>query len=447
MFGIVSSIKWILGYPEEETISLEEEKKREEKIAIKLKEYTITEIIHSETKSNTIICKGTDKNSNKLYFKIGIINNNPDNNTENNTDYELYVYEQLHKKKEEEPEISKYFMDYDKEISGIITYKNFIENIQMPGLIDPFLLRLRNIAYPDFFTEYTKIVLLVTYDFNTITLKQYLDKMTDTYILNTQINPFINFITVLILIINSIKILNKLGINHNNMHAGNILIKENENTKYKVDIYDKKSNILNSNIKIIIYDFDLSYVSNSTNKKNKKLNNRCNNGYGCNEFLSNRNYYFFIQLIYVLSVDYNKPAYSTLRGFLLGFLEEFIPEDIYTMYIYNMDKIIDKKAANTEGNRVTWNASCVRSYTNYDEEAIDIYNCKPNTNSSFNWVQDIPHHLNKFILTFSNPEAKFDQTLFIIETTPASKEGELDEIQFQKKYLKYKHKYLKLLKK
>jgi hypothetical protein len=90
----------------------------------KLGEYTVTNIIDKKSGSNTIVCQVT-KSSTKLYFKIGLI----DTSIENNIDYELYVYKQLFLKILDEPEIPKYFMDYDREISGIFTINDFLDNI------------------------------------------------------------------------------------------------------------------------------------------------------------------------------------------------------------------------------------------------------------------------------------------------------------------------------
>jgi hypothetical protein len=430
-----SFISWVFGFTEDDEITIMQEDIR----AKKLNEYRITSINESDSESNTIICNGHDGKSNKLYFKIGVINSDQ----KNNIDYELYVYEQLHKKIDEEPDISKYFMNYDQEISGIMRYTKFVDNINMSGLKEIFLSRLESISKSYPLTENSKIVIIATYDYNSISFKKYLDKLTNIYITNVNRRSiFIRLVTIMILIINSIKILKKININHNDMHSGNILIIE-EKTQYKVDIYNEKSNILNSDIKILIYDFDLSYVSNQTdNKKNLILNNRCVDGNGCNEFLSNRDYFFFIQLLCGIYITYsNKKIYTELCLIILNLLKKLIPNGLHETYIYNMIKIFSGNAYNRYNNKLLhWSASCIK--TNDTNVQKIMFDCNKQLNANFDWVQDIPRLLNEYILELNNESDQKQNKLTIVETP--SLKGELNEIKFRKKYLKYKYKYLKL---
>jgi hypothetical protein len=107
---------------------------------------------------------------------------------------------------------------------------------------------------------HSKIVILATYDNDTVDLYEFLNNFDDSFInIENERSIFIKFITIILLISNAIKILDRLKINHNDMHEQNILIKE-EKTKYHVNSLDKKSNILNSDIKIIKKEFNINVI-------------------------------------------------------------------------------------------------------------------------------------------------------------------------------------------
>jgi hypothetical protein len=399
-----------------------------------LMNYTINNILNAIQKgslSNTVVFKATRNLDNKkLYLKIGIIDNKP----KNNIDYELDVYKRLHYQNVHDNEILKYFMDCDVEISGLYNVDQFLYNINVDKAIikEDIHSKLKKITNNN--DNNFKIVVIGTYDTGAISLYDYLENLNNKFIKEeNKRNIFINLVTIMLLILNAIKILNTLQINHNDMHYENMLIKE-EKIQYKVNIYDIESNILSSDVKIIIYDFDHAYLSPLHNKLLD--DNLCNSGRGCNNYLTNRDYFFFVQQLCVIYYKYsNESNYTKLFAIVKEICENIIPN--FNKHLDNYILIETIYPLNQIRKPVLWSASCINTV---DINGVNIFNCDKKLNEKFDWVQEIPQKLYKYIIDLDNDKNNTN-TLRIIKT-PSTIVGEPNNINFEKKYLKYKLKYL-----
>ena len=256
----------------------------------------------------------------------------------------------------------------------------------------------------------SKIHVIVTEDSKSESLNDYLLKFTNNFVSNDYniIKKILS--NIFDLVIQGIYVLNDiLKIQHNDMHFGNILIKQN---KMEYSTFDKTH--LESEYKISIYDFDRAYYN---GHDNELLNNLCATGDGCNN-LSLKDMFVFIQSLIFKYLSINTDIrYSLLKKYLEELLQAVVPANYIELLIKNMQDIFNQQK------NLHWSSYCMHlDNLNHISLSYPCSNTK-DQDIMMSWLVDVPNN-------------------FKIFTADIKKES----YTYFKKYLKYKNKYL-LLKK
>lgn len=322
-----------------------------------------------------------------------------------------------------------------------------------------------------------ELYILCTRDYNcteqSCTLITYLDKQNRLDIRTA----FINTLTVFILIIRSIYILNnKFKIIHNDMHFKNILIYDNRPEKYIIYEDTKEIIYVNAPFTIKIYDFDNSYIEGkpnpvlNTNLQDRKNLWKCREIGFCND-MTNHDNFLFLNILISMTQDNIHPYLNDLYNKVI---EIFVPKDKLNHIRNNIQKGMH---FNTYCHDWTSNSDCPsgresnKRYFDYADNlyidflkwAINI--CSINNCSNLIQVQPVQQQtlqrsfqqpmqtyvyqtvqpaIQKSIgIPLAIPDSK-DETM---ETPPPSDESmgvQPGQTQMLNKYLKYKNKYIKL---
>lgn len=377
----------------------------------------ITEFLPATTISPTIIAKGIYKGK-PAYFKIFYNGDNPQkkNNYIESLLYESSIY---HFISQQDENIKNFFVKFLH--SGNTTLQNLIDNHVIKDIYNSVLLqRMRELGI-----EHNSIIhLIITENSDSEKLIDYLYKQTDAHNNNNYDLVKKKLSNIFDLVIQGIYILNdKLRIQHNDMHFGNILIKK-ENKEYKLLDSDK---YLESDYKISIYDFDRAY---RVGYDNQLLNQLCEHGMGCNN-LSYKDIFIFIQtIIYQLIVREKYSEYSLLTRYLNELINVLIPHEFKDPMFINMRNIINDKNSDLD-----WSSYCLRK-----DKANLLFFSKPcDTTRQIDiylpWLADIYVKFSRFV-----KELKKESYNYNIKENNMS----TDYQSLKNKYLKYKQKYFNL---
>ena len=230
----------------------------------------INGVIKKETASKSIVCKGSFDGI-KAYFKIFY---NSDDVNYMSFDYEARMYQELNKNNNCRQYVVN-ILDYQRMTCGTIknfcnietVYNDFMEEM---GKIKKALV-VNGIYQPS-----DMISVMVTEDNECVSLYDFLKNYRVPNVPNvpnvSDINIYRHTITkILFILLSGIYTLNNNGCYHNDIHWGNVLIKE-EKTVYNICV--DPANIFNieCDYKVLIYDFDRSFYK-SGNIVNPILNN------------------------------------------------------------------------------------------------------------------------------------------------------------------------------
>lgn len=360
--------------------------------------------------SPTIIGTGTFYGK-PSYFKIVYAGVDPSKSTLNTQAvlYEADIYKYIAGHNEE---IKKYFVNifnvFEVRFDFLVT--NIIEN-----QYDPIFLQRKHDLHLD---DGDNVCIIITENSESITLNDFIKLFTDIQVSYNYDLLKRTLSNIFYLVLQGINILNNtLRIQHNDMHFGNILIKENiDNIFYDINKTDIEHKMFQSKYKISIYDFDRAYLEGT---HNNLLDTLCPNGTGCNS-LSNKDVFVFIQ-----SVMYNYITYELNIEYVL--LVKYLKELL--LFLLNNDvnifNILEQNLKNINSNidSTFWSAYCIHI------DAGQIIFGKPclpptETDTYLPWL-----NIDNIISNFGN------FTRDIQKKT---------EYYYYKKYLKYKQKYLKL---
>ena len=338
----------------------------------------ITEFLPANSVSPTIIARGIYKGI-PAYFKIFY---NGTNLQKRNNNIEALLYESS---------IYNFISHQDENIKNFFVQFLHSTDTTLDELIQARVIKERdNAVLVQRMTllqiKYTsKIHLIVTENSDSENLFDYLKRQTNTYNNNNYDLVKKKLSNIFDLVIQGIYILNnKLKIQHNDMHFGNILIKK-EDKEYKLLDSDK---YLESDYKISIYDFDRAYRE---GYDNQLLNQLCEDGAGCNN-ISYKDIFVFIQsIIYQYLTRENKPEYSLLTRYLNELINALIPPEFKDHLFINMRNIFSNNS------NLHWSSYCLRR-----DNAELLYFLKPcDTTTQIDtylpWLGNVYDNFSRFV--------------------------------------------------
>lgn len=262
----------------------------------------INEFLPANSASPTIIAKGFYEGT-PAYYKIFY-------NGENKAKRDEYTEALLY-----ESEIYKYISNQDDEsikqffVNFLYSDDTTLRKLYSDGLIADLQDNILIDRMKETGIMYDSIIhVIITENTDSETLFDYLDRQTDTYnndnymLLSKKMSNIFDIVLQGIYVLN-----NKLEIQHNDMHFGNILIK-NKPYMYKMDFLGVYG-YLKSSYKISIFDFDRAYLK---GHPNPLLTSLCNIGGGCNT-ISYKDIFVFIQSIIYLYLKIQYKSEYTLQ--------------------------------------------------------------------------------------------------------------------------------------
>ena len=393
----------------------------------------INEILIPNSTSPTIVCKGVNSMGKAIYLKIYLNNSHYLNQA---LSYEGSMYQYLKcksiKGNEFEKSIEEYMIGLDLFLDNI-TIKEFFEQVTFDSnLKSEFITRYQSLKKKFLFEGYFSddiIGIICTYDYGGISLKKYLYTLNDETF--TEKTIFLNLSIIFIVLINGIYLLNKMGINHNDMHFSNIIIINNTPTTYNIFINSDKPTIFKSNFKIVFYDFDRSYF---LNNPNPLLEFKCkyDNHSGCNKETL-RDLFVLIRLINIYLNKINKIkkiglfSYTHIHKFFTFLFETLVPNEDKRKQLIEYDKyVLD--------NNIFWSNFCA-----IINGKLVCDNMNSNVvNDHYQWLTTIFDNIYNIINILTKPNTFINPHLELEEITESSKNG----FRLKSKYLKYKNKYL-----
>jgi hypothetical protein len=295
-------------------------------------------------------------------------------------------------------------------------------------------------------TRNTNIHLIITEDNGSISLNDFIQTLENNVFENNAQNTKKLMHNIFILIFEAIAILNGYcNIMHNDMHFDNILIKR-EPVEYQL----LDGSILNSQVKISIYDFDKSYLkasNKSADANNNKLyveewvdqvtNWACPEK-KCNTMSLKDNYIFIMAILMIYSeikriTDDLHTRYSLLKNYLAEMILTILPQE-------TVDEL-KLRIEDFKNGGIHWTSYCV-----HESRGRVIFGLPCSGDKK---AQDmlVRNSIGKMYTNFMNWVKKDKKILktVIIPVTINEKlsEKSIDYIYFTK-YLKYKNKYLSL---
>jgi hypothetical protein len=188
----------------------------------------------------------------------------------------------------------------------------------------------------------------------------------------------------MIIIISGIIKLRNMSINHNDLHFNNILYVEKP-TKYWVYNENYKEIVLNSDVQILLYDYDRAYYNNHNH------NNPILNGLGCNSFVDKHDIFIFIQQILgIIIIIKDKSEYTNLYKILIFIYNTIVPANKQQELYNNMLEI-------NSSNIVHSSTLSAKKNGQYHCNGYDI-----NLIDSFNWLYNVFLKLPTIIHKLSN---------------------------------------------
>jgi hypothetical protein len=404
----------------------------------------IVKILTSDGISPSIIGKGIYKGKN-AYFKIFYDGHNPRTTPEMHilTDalrYEGKVYDYIYS---QDPNIKKYFVKLLRPFTNKSTTINDMIHRKFINLTPSIYSELEQAMKKISIGEHDPIKIIITEDIDGKKLfsNNHLDSLLHEYTNHIPVEKLAqDLYNIFDLILTGIfKLNNILKIQHNDMHFSNIIIKrlpDSTAAQYvKQPVQDGRMAILMSKFEIGIYDFDKSYAESLG--PNYLLLRDCNIGNGCNDISYKDYFVFLMSIIMVIYIFNGIHLYTNLVAYLQGFIKILVPDDTdLRLLTEHYEKYLKYKNEEPNKNLYFWNSYCVFASpvirTTIDPRIPGSYPvCAPTS------IQDKScPFLGKVMDNFSAyMRDKIANVPFL-----------LTELQYyyEKKYLKYKKKYLQL---
>jgi len=350
----------------------------------------ITELPPSDSSSFSIIGKGTYQGKAAFFKMFNNDSKNDDNNKHLKIEglkYEAGVYQNINSHIIRDNKLAPFFIPYLGFLTLSKTELLDIIRKSKPDVQSNIERELKMIQI-DMNSNFNLDV-LITGNENTIPLTELIDEFKDSQFTREAIITSVCEILYVILL--AIDILhNQMKIAHNDMHLGNIRCKREKTLYYD---YNNKYYFL-SNYKILIYDYDRSYLEGRNNSLLGDLSHNCIKYGSCNK-RTFKDYHLFIQVILDQIVRKIKNRdYNILCDILNIIFDSVVPVDYQHSYRENMTNVINNnKKLHWSGycNKLSYNNELTMSEPCDNPEVSDIYTP---------WLSDIP---NKF-LTLIKPE-------------------------------------------
>jgi hypothetical protein len=352
-------------------------------------EFYLNEIYNKESISKSIILKGTYKNA-PIYCKIFY-------DSEKNLVTEKKIYSYIKEQTNNKPCLSHHF------IIPVAVF-SFDNLFSLENNIDSSIFYQVSENLHEFKKGYETIHGIITSDHEMEKFNDFIIKLIEN---NTSEDIYNNLFFELLY---SIYIMNiDLGIMHNDLHFGNIMVKKLDSPLSYTYIINNNRYVLTKYFIIRIYDFDQSYVkSNDIEIINSHLNKKlCKKLGSCNKNSDKDSFVLLILLILLIFII-NKYLYVDDIVILFKNIFDILTNKNDELYFTIYNNLITKK--------VFWSAFC-----NIDREKREFIATECSNT------------------TIDNIDIKtiIDRYLTSMNVTP------IDETVFNK-YIKYKQKYLAL---
>jgi hypothetical protein len=290
--------------------------------------FVIEKFFPAKSASMTIIAKGIYNDAN-AYFKI-FKNDMTDVNLQS-LDYEGKVYNKIRSKsRENKNNGEQMFMQLYGYLQTTFEFLKRDSNISTYALNDPEQNKILSDRFAALsINDNTPILIIITEDTNSISLNDYFKKLNNSYIpdRNEMTHRIFDLFFVLFTAVHILN--NMIRIQHNDLHIGNILVKEQRTNYYIPSIRTHPPGIFSSKYRITIYDFDRAYCEPHDNPL-ILATGLCNDGHSCNSISLRDKFSIingFINIYYAYTNNPNHSDYTNLTDSIILLIKKIFTRD------------------------------------------------------------------------------------------------------------------------